>query len=182
MSRIGRAPIAIPAGVSVKIENNHVTVIGPKGELFVDVRGGTMVKVEDGNIILSATGSDKQSLAYWGLYRSLINNMVKGVTEGFRKDLEIIGVGYRVAKKGNNLSLSVGYSHPIEFEAPKGIALNVEENTKISVTGADKSIVGLVASQIRAIREPEPYKGKGIRYQGEVVRRKAGKAGIKTVV
>ncbi len=179
MSRIGRAPIAIPAGVLVKIEKDKVYVTGPKGELCVEVRGGTMVKTEGGNINLTAKGSDKQSLAYWGLYRSLINNMVLGVTTGFRKDLEIVGVGYRAAKKGNNISLSVGYSHPIEFEAPLGITLNVEENTKISVTGADKSIVGLVASQIRAIRKPEPYKGKGIRYLGEQVRRKAGKAGAK---
>lgn len=180
MSRIGKTPVKIPSGVEVVVTSDLVKVKGPKGELTQEIKGGIKTSVSDGQVIFSAERDDKQTKAYWGLYRSLVANMVKGVTEGFRKDLEIIGVGYRASKKGNGISLNVGYSHPVDFEAPAGVALNVEENTKISVMGADKNLVGLTASKIRAIRAPEPYKGKGIKYTSEVVRRKAGKAAAKS--
>jgi len=181
MSRIGKQLIKIPQGVEVKVNGDTVTVKGSKGELTQTVRGGIAVHVEGSEVkVTSADETNRQAKAYWGLYRSLIANMVKGVSEGFRKDLEIIGVGYRAAKKGNDLVISVGYSNPVDFKAPVGVTLNVEEGNKISITGANKDLVGLTAAKIRAIRKPEPYKGKGIKYTTEVVRRKAGKAAGKT--
>lgn len=179
MSRIGKKPITITAGVEVKVDGSVVKVKGPKGELTQEILGPIKVEVTNGVVTLSALDEERQTRAYWGLYRSIISNMIKGVTEGYRKDLEIIGVGYRAAKKGTDLTINIGYSNPVEFKAPAGITLNVEENTKISVVGVDKALVGQVAADIRKIRKPEPYKGKGIKYVDEVVRRKAGKAAAK---
>ncbi len=179
MSRIGRAPIQIPNGVNVEINTNVIKVVGPKGELTLKLQGGVKAHLEEQKIVFTTSSTERWAKAYWGLYRALAANMVAGVTQGFRKDLEIVGVGYRASKRGEDIVLSVGYSHPIEFKAPEGIILNVEDSTKISVTGIDKELVGKVAAKIRDIRKPEPYKGKGIKYAGEVVRRKAGKAGVK---
>lgn len=179
MSRIGRKTIQIPQGVEVTASKGLVKVKGPKGELTQQIKGSIRVEVANNQVTVLCDGTEKQDMAYWGLYRSLINNMVKGVSEGFKKNLEIVGVGYRAAQKGKDLSISVGYSKPVEFKAPEGITLSVEENVKISVSGVNKDLVGLTSAKIRAIRKPEPYKGKGIKYSTEVVRRKAGKAGGK---
>jgi len=184
MSRIGRTPIPVPPKVQVNWnENNFVTVKGPKGELSHQVPRELTLKLEDGVLTVSRPSDSKPHKAMHGLYRTLINNMVVGVTNGYKKELEIHGVGYRAAKVGENLVIQVGYSHPVEVQAPAGITLNVEgidaatKATRVSVSGIDKQLVGEVAAQIRRVRKPEPYKGKGIRYAGEVVRRKAGKAG-----
>jgi large subunit ribosomal protein L6 len=184
MSRIGRTPIAVPPKVQVNWnENNFVTVKGPKGELSYQVPSELTLSLEDGALTVSRPSDSKPHKAMHGLYRTLINNMVVGVTNGYKKDLEIHGVGYRAAKVGNNLVIQVGYSHPVEVQPPAGITLNVEgvdaatKATRVSVSGIDKQLVGEVAAQIRSIRKPEPYKGKGIRYAGEAIRRKAGKAG-----
>jgi large subunit ribosomal protein L6 len=184
MSRIGRTPITVPPKVQVNWnENNFVTVKGPKGELSYQVPPELTLKMEDGVLTVSRPSDSKPHKAMHGLYRTLINNMVVGVTNGYKKDLEIHGVGYRAAKVGDNLVIQVGYSHPVEVQPPAGITLNVEgvdaatKATKVSVSGIDKQLVGEVAAQIRSIRKPEPYKGKGIRYAGEAIRRKAGKAG-----
>ncbi len=184
MSRIGRTPIPVPPKVQVNWnENNFVTVKGPKGELSYQVPRELTLKLEDGVLTVSRPSDSKPHKAMHGLYRTLINNMVVGVTNGYKKELEIHGVGYRAAKVGENLVIQVGYSHPVEVQPPAGITLNVEgidaatKATRVSVSGIDKQLVGEVAAQIRRIRKPEPYKGKGIRYAGEVVRRKAGKAG-----
>ncbi|HEX4205364.1 MAG TPA: 50S ribosomal protein L6 [Ktedonobacteraceae bacterium] len=184
MSRIGRAPIAVPEKVQVNWnENNLVTVKGPKGELSYKVDPALSLKLEDGQILVSRPSESKEHKAKHGLYRSLINNMVVGVTTGYTKQLEIHGVGYRAVKSGQNLVITVGYSHPVEVQPPKGITVAVDgvdaatKATKISVSGIDKQLVGEVAASIRRIRKPEPYKGKGIRYAGEKIRRKAGKSG-----
>lgn len=184
MSRIGRAPIVIPPKVQVSwTEDNLVTVKGPKGELSQRVDAELTLALEDGTLTVSRPSDSKPHKAKHGLYRSLVNNMVVGVTTGYTKQLEIHGVGYRASKSGGNLVILVGYSHPVEVYAPDGITLNVEgvdpatKATKVSVTGIDKELVGQVAANIRSIRKPEPYKGKGIRYVGEKIRRKAGKAG-----
>lgn len=184
MSRIGRTPIPVPPKVQVNWnENNFVTVKGPKGELSYQVPRELTLKLEDGVLTVSRPSDSKPHKAMHGLYRTLINNMVVGVSNGYKKELEIHGVGYRAAKVGENLVIQVGYSHPVEVQPPVGITLNVEgidaatKATKVSVSGIDKQLVGEVAAQIRRIRKPEPYKGKGIRYVGEAVRRKAGKAG-----
>src|SRR5579875_162931 len=184
MSRIGRAPIPVPPKVQVTwTEDNLVTVKGPKGQLACQVDPELSLKLEDGVLTVSRPSDSKSHKAKHGLYRTLINNMVVGVTNGYTKQLEIHGVGYRAAKVGNNLVILVGYSHPVEVQPPPGITLNVDgvdaatKATKISVSGIDKQLVGQVAATIRAIRKPEPYKGKGIRYAGEAIRRKAGKAG-----
>jgi len=184
MSRIGRAPITVPAKVQVSwTEDNHVTVIGPKGQLEHRVDAALTLKLENGSLTVSRPSDSKEHKSKHGLYRSLINNMVIGVTTGYTKQLEIHGVGYRASKLGQGLLIQVGYSHPIEVGAPDGITLNVDgvdaatKATKISVSGIDKQLVGQVAATIRQLRKPEPYKGKGIRYTGEIVRRKAGKAG-----
>jgi large subunit ribosomal protein L6 len=184
MSRIGRAPIPVPPKVQVTwTEDNLVTVKGPKGQLSCQVDPELSLKLEDGMLTVSRPSDSKSHKAKHGLYRTLINNMVVGVTNGYTKQLEIHGVGYRAAKVGNNLVILVGYSHPVEVQPPPGITLNVDgvdaatKATRISVSGIDKQLVGQVAATIRAIRKPEPYKGKGIRYAGEAIRRKAGKAG-----
>ncbi len=184
MSRIGRAPITVPAKVQVNwTEGNLVTVKGPKGELSQQVDPALSLSLEDGTLSVTRPSDSKEHKAKHGLYRTLVNNMVLGVTTGFTKQLEIHGVGYRAAKVGENLVIQVGYSHPVEVQPPAGISLSVDgvdaatKATRVSVTGIDKQLVGQVAAVIRNVRKPEPYKGKGIRYTGEVVRRKAGKAG-----
>jgi large subunit ribosomal protein L6 len=184
MSRIGRAPITVPPKVQVNwTEENFVTVKGPKGELSQQVDPELILKLEDGSLTVSRPSDSKEHRSKHGLYRSLINNMVVGVTTGYTKQLEIHGVGYRAAKVGQNLVIQVGYSHPIEVQPPIGITLSVDgvdaatKATRISVSGIDKQLVGEIAASIRRVRKPEPYKGKGIRYTGEKIRRKAGKAG-----
>lgn len=180
MSRIGRAPITIPAGVTVKIdENNLVQVKGPKGELSRKINQDMKITVEDGVLTVTRPSDDKVHRSMHGLSRTLINNMVVGVTQGFTKNLEISGVGYRATKQGKNLSLALGYSHPVVIEPPAGITLDAPTATTITVHGIDKELVGAVAADIRGKREPEPYKGKGIKYAGEHIRRKEGKAGAK---
>ena len=180
MSRIGRAPIEIPAGVTVKVgDDNLVHVKGPKGELSRKIRPEMKITVE-GNVLTVTRPSDiKEHRSLHGLSRTLINNMVIGVTAGFSKSLEINGVGYRAAKQGKNLNLSLGYSHPILVEPPAGIEFDVPSVTSIIVKGIDKELVGAMAAKIRGYRQPEPYKGKGIKYVGEHIRRKEGKAGAK---
>lgn len=184
MSRIGRAPIAVPPKVQVNwTDGNLVTVKGPKGELSYQIDPELTLKLEDGKVLVSRPSDSKEHKAKHGLYRTLVNNMVVGVTNGYTKQLEIHGVGYRAAKMGDNLVIQVGYSHPVEVQPPSGISFTVDgidpatKATKVSVIGIDKQLVGAVAADIRRIRKPEPYKGKGIRYVGEAIRRKAGKAG-----
>jgi large subunit ribosomal protein L6 len=178
MSRIGKLPVAIPSGVDVKIEEGGVTVKGPKGELQQHILSQVVdVKLEDGKVIVTRKGDGKPHRSAHGLTRTLISNMIEGVSKGFRKSLEIQGVGYRAAKAGEKLNLTLGYSHPVVFDPPKGIAISVEGTNKVHVDGIDKQSVGQVAAEIRGLRPPEPYKGKGIRYEGEVVRKKLGKAG-----
>ncbi len=178
MSRIGRMPVQIPSGVEVKLDGgNVITVKGPKGTLSRELHRDMIVKVEGNTVTVQRPSEDKFYKALHGLTRSLIANMVEGVTKGYQKNLEISGVGYRAAKQGSKLVLSMGYSHPVEIEPAKGIEIEVPAPTKISVKGIDKELVGSTAASIRAVREPEPYLGKGIRYEGEVIRRKAGKAG-----
>lgn len=179
MSRIGRKPITIPAGVTVTVDGNTVRVKGPKGELAQEIQPEMRVEVADGQILVHRPSDAKQHRAFHGLTRALVANMVTGVTEGFSKGLEIVGVGYRAEKKGKTLVLNVGYSHQVEYPEPEGITINTPNPTTVIVEGIDKQKVGQVAAEIRAVRPPEPYKGKGIRYQGEYVRRKAGKAGGK---
>lgn len=176
MSRIGKLPIKISEKVTVTINDHHVSVKGPKGELHLDIRPEIEVVLKDQNIILTRTNDLQQTRAYHGLYRSLLANMVKGVTEGYEKTLEMSGVGYKARLQGKKLFLSVGYSHQVEFDVPENIEVKVIEENKISISGIDKEIVGQVAAKIRSIKPCEPYKGKGIKYQGEIVRRKAGKA------
>ena len=178
MSRIGRLPIAIPAGVTVDIaENNNVTVKGPKGELSRSFPQAMTIRIEEGQIIVERPDDLKKNKAFHGLTRAILNNMVIGVTEGFEKKLEINGVGYRAAMQGNKLVLTLGYSHPVEYEAPEGVTIEVPEQTKISVKGISKEKVGQTAAEIRSFRAPEPYKGKGIKYENEYIRRKVGKTG-----
>ena len=178
MSRIGKKPITL-AKATVEVSGNIVKVKGPKGELSQEIRDEVSVEVLDGVMHVSRKDGSKQARALHGLYRSLLANMVEGVNNGFSKSLEMVGVGYKAALKGTSLVLSAGYSHPVEIEAPPGIVLETEGPTRIHVRGIDKGEVGNVAAKIRAVRKPEPYKGKGIRYVGEVVRRKAGKSGKK---
>jgi large subunit ribosomal protein L6 len=177
MSRVGGALINIPAGVEVQIEDRLVSISGPKGKLQYEFRPEVKVVVEDGKITVSRKKDDSLSRSLHGLTRALINNMVEGVSNGWTKNLELVGVGYRAQGGGDTLSLAVGYSHPVAVKAPEGITFVVAENTKISVSGIDRHLVGQVAANIRAVKPPEVYKGKGIRYAGEYVRRKAGKAG-----
>jgi len=175
MSRVGKAPIKVPANVEVKISGKNITVKGPKGELKLALRSEVLVSVVDNNIIVDV--NDKENVkvrAFWGLFRNLINNMVIGVTDGFFKKMEIKGVGYRTQVNGQKLTLNLGFSHPIEFPLPVGITA-VSEGNFLTIQGIDKQAVGEIAAQIRRLRLPEPYKGKGIRYIDEVVRRKAGK-------
>ena len=176
MSRVGQKPIEIPQGVEVTITGTHVDVKGPKGTLSLDVHPHVSVKREDNTLNVDVKNpEDKQDRALWGLSARLINNLIVGVHEGFQKQVELIGVGYRVQQSGSKLTFVVGYSHPVEFELPKGVEAAIEKNV-VTISGIDKQQVGEVAAQIRKIRKPEPYKGTGIRYVGEVVRRKAGKA------
>ena len=177
MSRIGRTPVAIPAGVDVTISGREVTVKGPRGILSMEVAAPIEVAQSDRVITVTRPSDEGEIRALHGLSRSLIANMVTGVTDGFRKTLEIVGVGYRVQAKGQALEFSLGYSHPIPVAAPDGITLRVESPTRFVVEGIDKQQVGEVAANIRKLRKPDPYKGKGVRYQGEQIRRKVGKAG-----
>mgnify|MGYP000465557740 CR=1 FL=1 len=179
MSRIGKKPISLPAGVKVTVDGNQVTVQGSKGTLTQTLPKGITVTQEDNQIIVRRANDDKQQRAFHGLIRALIANMVEGVTNGFEKKLELVGVGYRAQLQGKKLVINIGFSHPVEVDAPEGIEFEVPAPTKITVKGIDKQAVGNTAAHIRAIRKPEPYKGKGIKYENEVVRRKAGKAGGK---
>ena len=179
MSRIGRKPVAIPAGVEVAIDGATVRVKGPKGELSRTLAREIVVRREDGQLVVERPSDDPQHRALHGLSRTLVANMVEGVTTGYKKTLEIVGVGYRAENRPYGLYFALGYSHPIEFKAPAGITLNAPNATTVEVMGIDKEVVGQVAAEIRSLRPPEPYKGKGVKYQGEVIRRKAGKAGGK---
>ncbi len=178
MSRIGKMPVVIPSDVDVTLEGRRVSVKGPKGELAHTVAEPITVEREDGSLVVRRPDDERRSKALHGLSRSLIANMVTGVTSGYEKRLEIVGVGYRVLAKGPaQIELNVGYSHPVVYDAPDGVTFTVESPTKFTVSGIDKQMVGEVAANIRKVRRPEPYKGKGIRYSGEYVRRKVGKAG-----
>jgi large subunit ribosomal protein L6 len=177
MSRIGRLPIPLPAGVTVEISGQDIAVKGPKGELKLTIAKPITISQEDGNVIVARPDDEAVSKSLHGLSRTLIANNVHGVSEGFTKALEIVGTGYRAALKGSTVELSLGFSHPVVVTPPEGITLVVEGNTKIIVSGIDKQAVGEMAANIRKLRKPEPYKGKGVRYEGERVRRKAGKAG-----
>jgi large subunit ribosomal protein L6 len=178
MSRIGNSPVTVPSGVDVKIDGAKVTVKGPKGELSHDLPEGVGIRAEEDTLVLERTSAEPEVRALHGLSRSLVQNMVTGVTEGFQKNLEIVGVGFRAQPKGDkSLELSLGFSHPVVVDAPEGITFKVPQPTEIEVHGIDKQLVGQVAANIRKWRKPEPYKGKGVRYAGEHVRRKAGKAG-----
>lgn len=177
MSRIGRAPITVPSGVDVAVEGQNVTVKGPKGTLTHTVDRPIQVSLEDGVLSVSRPNDDRENRALHGLSRSLLNNLVLGVTQGYERKLEIHGVGYRVQLKGTTLEFALGYSHPVRIEAPEGITFAVENPTRFSVQGIDKQAVGQVAANIRRLRKPDPYKGKGVRYAGEQIRRKVGKTG-----
>lgn len=179
MSRIGNLPIEIPKGVEVDISNNTVSVKGPKGSLSREIHEDMILKKTDDSIVVERPSDSKKHKSLHGLTRSLIASMITGVVKGFEKKLLLEGVGYRAVKQGNKLVLTVGYSHPVEFEPPKGIEFEVPEANQIIVRGADKELVGLITANIRKVREPEPYKGKGIRYEDETVRRKEGKTGAK---
>ncbi len=181
MSRIGNQPIQIPAGVTVNVKDGgkfnykEVEVSGPKGTLSESVRHGVKIEVTDGEIVLTRANESKQIKSNHGLYRSLIQNMITGVTEGYSRDLEIVGIGYRAEMQGNKIVFSVGYSHKIELVPPEGITISADEQTKVKVEGADKQKVGEIAAKIRSFRKPEPYKGKGIKYADEVIKRKSAK-------
>ena len=177
MSRIGKMPVHVPAGVDVTIDGTTVTVKGKKGELTRTFQPTMIIKQEGEDIVITPADDERQTNAFWGLTRSLVNNMVQGVSEGFEKKLELVGVGYRAALKGKDLEMQLGFSHPVLVKCPEGITFEVPSQTEINVLGASKEQVGQVAADIRKWRKPEPYKGKGIRYVGEYVRRKAGKAG-----
>ena len=177
MSRIGKAPIDVPSGVTVTIDGQSISVKGPKGELSRTYSELISVRQDGDELVVERSGDDRDSRSQHGLVRSLIQNMVTGVTQGFQKDLDIVGVGYRAQAKGSGLELSLGFSHPVVVDAPEGITFNVPQPTRIEVHGIDKQLVGQVAADIREWRKPEPYKGKGVRYTDEHVRRKAGKAG-----
>jgi large subunit ribosomal protein L6 len=177
MSRIGKLPVAIPAGVKISLDGNMMTVTGPKGSLSQPLHERMTIAVETDQIKVSRPSESKQDSALHGLTRALINNMVMGVTAGFKKDLEINGVGYRAEISGKTLTLALGYSHPVVYELPEGISVEIEKQTKLSVSGIDKQLVGSAAAKIRSFRKPEPYKGKGIKYADERIMRKAGKTG-----
>jgi len=177
MSRIGRMPVTVPSSVEVTIDGRRLTVTGPKGTLTRDLHPDITVSREDGQLVVTRPTEQKTHKQLHGLTRTLVNNMVVGVTDGYRKGLEITGVGYRASKNGEKLQLNLGYSHPIEIDPPQGISFEVENPTRLAVIGIDKELVGQIAARVRATRKPEPYKGKGVRYAGEQIRRKAGKAG-----
>ena len=177
MSRIGRMPIDIPAGVTVTIDGQDVAVKGPKGDLSLRVKEPIVAQMVDNQIVVTRPDDERDSRSLHGLTRTLINNQIIGVTEGFQKSLQVVGTGYRLASKGQGVELQLGFSHSITVEPPAGITFTVEGNDKLTVSGISKQAVGEVAANIRKLRKPEPYKGKGVRYEGEHVRRKAGKAG-----
>jgi large subunit ribosomal protein L6 len=177
MSRIGRLPIPVPSGVDVTISGRTLTVTGPKGQLTRELHPDMTVKREEENLLVTRPTEQKTHKQLHGLTRTLVNNMVVGVTDGYRKGLEITGVGYRAAKAGEKLQLNLGYSHQIEIDPPAGISFEIESPTRLAVIGIDKELVGQIAAKVRSTRKPEPYKGKGVRYAGEKIRRKAGKAG-----
>jgi large subunit ribosomal protein L6 len=177
MSRIGRLPIPVPSGVTVTLEGPSITVKGPKGQLHRDLHPDMHVEQQDGQILVTRPDEDKFHRQLHGLTRTLVANMVEGVTKGYRKGIEITGVGYRAQKVGTKLQLNLGYSHPIEIDPPAGVTFELENPTRLAVVGIDKELVGQVAAKVRSTRKPEPYKGKGVRYAGEQIRRKAGKAG-----
>ena len=177
MSRIGKLPVAIPAGVKISLDGNKMTVAGPKGSLTQELHERMTIAVETEQIVVTSPSVNKQDGALHGLTRALINNMVVGVTAGFQKDLEINGVGYRAELNEKTLTFSLGYSHPVIYELPEGISVEIEKQTKLSIRGIDKQLVGSAAAKIRSFRKPEPYKGKGIKYADERIMRKAGKAG-----
>ena len=180
MSRIGKAPITVPAGVDVKVDGRTISVKGPKGTLEREIPGTITITQDGDTLVCERPNEENKTKAMHGLTRSLVNNMVIGVTDGFKKELEIVGVGYRAEAQGPNaLRLNLGFSHSIDVEAPEGISFEVPAQTQVIVTGIDKEVVGQVAANIRSLRKPEPYKGKGVRYAGERVQRKAGKAGKK---
>jgi large subunit ribosomal protein L6 len=179
MSRIGKKIIPIPSGTKVQVDGNSVTVTGPKGTLNKVFRPEVSVKLEENNAEVVRHGEDRKHRSLHGLTRTLLSNMIEGVSNGFTRSLELVGVGYRCQLQGQKLVIQVGYSHPVEIDAPAGIEIVVEGNTKVHVKGADKQMVGDLAAKIRAVREPEPYKGKGIKYSDEKIRRKAGKSGKK---
>lgn len=183
MSRIGKLPISIPQGISVDVSGGTVTVKGPKGELSQELKHDITVEVEDGQVVVQRPTDQKRHKAMHGLFRSLINNMVEGVNEGYKKQLELVGVGYKAANKGNILELNLGYSHNIYFMVPEELKVTTEmakgKNPIVTLEGADKQLIGHVAAEIKSLRKVEPYKGKGIRFVGEYIRRKAGKAGAK---
>ena len=177
MSRIGRLPIAVPSTVDVTIDGRHVTVTGPKGTLSRSLHPDISVNRDENDLVVTRPTEQKTHKQLHGLTRTLVNNMVVGVTDGYRKGLEITGVGYRATLNGRKLTLNLGYSHPIEIDPPEGIIFEVETPTRLAVVGIDKELVGQIAAKVRSTRKPEPYKGKGVRYAGEQIRRKAGKAG-----
>jgi large subunit ribosomal protein L6 len=177
MSRIGKKPVELQPGVNVKIDGLSVIVSGPKGELAMTIHADMKIEQEDGVLTVVRPTDEGKHRALHGLTRSLLANMVEGVSQGFRREMELVGVGYRVQQSENGVTLQVGYSHPVEVKPPDGIALSVQGNNRVIVEGIDKQLVGQVAANIRALRPPEPYKGKGIRFLGEVVQRKAGKSG-----
>jgi large subunit ribosomal protein L6 len=179
MSRIGRKPVAVPKGVTLQVQGNTVAVKGPRGELRRTLHPEMQLALADDQFTVTRPSEEKRHKALHGLTRTLVQNMVEGVSKGFTKSLEIQGVGYKAEAKPYGVNLIVGYSHPVKYEAPKGIKITVDNNTMVKIEGADKELVGQVAAELRSVRPPEPYKGKGIRYVGEQVRRKAGKTGAK---
>jgi large subunit ribosomal protein L6 len=179
MSRIGKKPIAIPKGVKIAITGPQVQIQGPKGKLELTVHALCQVAVTDGTLVVTRSGDHRTAKAVHGLTRALVNNMVVGVTDGFERKLEIVGIGYRVALAGRSLTFNLGYSHPIVYPLPEGVTAEVEKQTLITLRGVDKHLVGQTAAQMRALRPPDSYKGKGVRYSGEVVRKKVGQAGAK---
>jgi large subunit ribosomal protein L6 len=179
MSRIGRKPVTVPKGVTLQVEDNTVAVKGPRGELRRTLHPEMQLALADNQFTVTRPSEEKRHKALHGLTRTLVQNMVDGVSKGFSKSLEIQGVGYKAEAKPYGVNLIVGYSHPVKYEAPKGIKITVDNNTMVKIEGADKELVGQVAAELRSVRPPEPYKGKGIRYVGEQVRRKAGKTGAK---
>jgi large subunit ribosomal protein L6 len=177
MSRVGKLPVPVPDGVEVDYRGTHLTVKGDRGSLQLDVHPEMQIKIEGGVVTVARPTDQSRHRALHGLTRSLIFNMVEGVSKGYTRELELVGVGYRATKQGNDLQLNVGYSHPVKYSPPEGISIEVPEPVRVNISGYDKELVGRVASQIRKIRPPEPYKGKGILYRGERVKRKAGKSG-----
>ena len=177
MSRIGRLPIPVPSGVNVQVERNHVTVEGPRGRLERSLPSQISIELEDGHLVCRRPGDGREHRSLHGLTRTLVANMVAGVSTGFRKDLELVGVGYRAQKQGDELVLTLGFSHPVRYRPPEGIGVEVADPTHFSVTGISKERVGQVAADLRRLRPPEPYKGKGVMYRGERIRRKPGKSG-----